>query len=288
MKSMTWPLAAMLMSLAAAAPARAADPVGYVAADGVNTVPVTSATPLPVTTAGQIGAGAAQVQGAAADGAATAGNPVLAGGQYLSSQPALASGQAGALLTDSRRRLQVLVCSPEASGTASNLCATVGVPSDGFGNADFRLSVSARTQLAGNSGQMYTARDVTNAIAVGTGDAAVALTPSAAAGAAIAPATSTAVASSQVLKAAAGNGYRYAVTTGASAGYFMVFDATALPANGAVTPKICRAAPANSSLEIDHSTAPDRFAAGIVEAFSTTGCYTLTASATAELEGWVE
>jgi hypothetical protein len=45
----TWPLAATL-ALALAAPALAADPVGYVAPDGVNTVPVTAATPLPVST----------------------------------------------------------------------------------------------------------------------------------------------------------------------------------------------------------------------------------------------
>ena len=48
MRMKTWPLAAML-TLTATAPALAADPVGYVAADGVNTVAVTAAKPLPVT-----------------------------------------------------------------------------------------------------------------------------------------------------------------------------------------------------------------------------------------------
>ena len=47
MRMKTWHLAATL-ALAVAAPALAADPVGYVARDGVNTVPVTAATPLPV------------------------------------------------------------------------------------------------------------------------------------------------------------------------------------------------------------------------------------------------
>jgi len=116
----------------------------------------------------------------------------------------------------------------------------------------------------------------------------VALAPSSASGAAIAPTTSTSAGSNLLLKSGAGNGYRYAITTSGSAGYFMVFDAASAPADGAVTPKICRAVAANSSLEIDHSTAPDRFATGIVEVFSTTGCFTKTASATAELEGSVQ
>jgi hypothetical protein len=48
MRMKTWSPAALL-ALAVAAPALAADPVGFVASDGVNTVPVTAATPLPVT-----------------------------------------------------------------------------------------------------------------------------------------------------------------------------------------------------------------------------------------------
>ncbi len=109
--------------------------------------------------------------------------------------------------------------------------------------------------------------------------------PSAAVAAGASPVTGSAVASSLILKASAGNGYRYAVTAGASAGFLMVLDSPTVPADGAVTPKICRAVAANSSLEVDHSVVPDTFAAGIVEVFSTTGCYIKTASATAALEG---
>lgn len=119
-------------------------------------------------------------------------------------------------------------------------------------------------------------------------DGVVSLAPCVQTYCAIAPTTTTAVASNQVLKAAPGNGYRYAATTGATAGWLMIIDAITAPGDGAVTPKICRAVAANTSIEIDHSTMPDKFLVGIVEVFSSTGCYTKTASATADLEGQVQ
>jgi hypothetical protein len=98
------------------------------------------------------------------------------------------------------------------------------------------------------------------------------------------PTVSTAVGSSIVAKVSAGNLYGVSITTGASAGYLLMFNATASPADGAVTPLMCRTVPANSSLEIDHSVIPDRFTTGITAVFSTTGCFTKTASATAMFE----
>lgn len=112
--------------------------------------------------------------------------------------------------------------------------------------------------------------------------------PSSAAGAGTTPVVSTAAEASHVLKAGAGNLYRIAVTTGATAGYLLVFNATSAPANGAVTPLLCRQVAANSSLEVDHAAAPDRYATGITAAFSSTGCFTLTTSATAMFEGAVQ
>jgi len=76
---------------------------------------------------------------------------------------------------------------------------------------------------------------------------------------------------------------RLAATSGASAGYFLVLDATAKPSNGAVTPVICRPIAANSSVSLVF-TNPARFDNGLVLLFSTTGCYTLTLSATAFFE----
>jgi hypothetical protein len=76
---------------------------------------------------------------------------------------------------------------------------------------------------------------------------------------------------------------RLAVTAGASAGYLMVFDATTVPADGTVTPVICRAVTANGSVAVSLD-APARFATGLVLVFSTTGCFSKTISATAFFE----
>ena len=97
--------------------------------------------------------------------------------------------------------------------------------------------------------------------------------------------------SGQVLKAAPGNGYRYAVNAGALAGWLMIFDSTTVPGDGATgaSLKICSPVPANSRVEIDHSTLPDKFLLGIAEAFSTNaaGCANKTAAAPQDLEGQV-
>lgn len=112
--------------------------------------------------------------------------------------------------------------------------------------------------------------------------------PTTASGNAITPVVSSAVENGHVLKASAGNFYRLAVTTGATAGYVMVFNSTTVPADGAVTPLLCRAVAANSSIEIDHTGMPQRYSTGISAAFSSTGCFTKTASATAMFEGDVQ
>lgn len=71
------------------------------------------------------------------------------------------------------------------------------------------------------------------------------------------------------------------VTNGATAGYVLVFNATSAPADGAVTPVYCWAMPAtNSTIGVDFTT-PARFTTGITVVYSTTGCFTKTASATA-------
>ena len=110
------------------------------------------------------------------------------------------------------------------------------------------------------------------------------LGPSSAPAVAIAPDTNTAVASSRVLKASAGNLYAYQVTTGASAGYVMLFNATSAPADGAVTPVKCVAVAANSTVGVTNNP-PEYFNTGITIVFSTTGCFTKTASATAVFSG---
>jgi hypothetical protein len=111
--------------------------------------------------------------------------------------------------------------------------------------------------------------------------------PSSAAAVATTSASSTAAASNLVLKASAGNLYNLTVTIGATSGYLMLFDATSLPVNGAVTPVLCYPIISNGTLggaSLTFNT-PKRFGTGITAGFSTTGCFSLTASATGNFFG---
>ncbi|HUO21705.1 MAG TPA: hypothetical protein VMU59_04250 [Caulobacteraceae bacterium] len=94
-----------------------------------------------------------------------------------------------------------------------------------------------------------------------------------------APATSTTAESSHAWNVTGLNDLT--VTTGALSGYLMVFDALTPPADGAVTPKYCITAPAGSTVVLDGGAAPVGFTTGIDAVFSTTGCFTKTASSTA-------
>lgn len=95
----------------------------------------------------------------------------------------------------------------------------------------------------------------------------------------------SAVASSLVI---AGGGnvqlYYLNVVSGASAGFVMVFPGASAPADGAVTPSLCFNLAANSTFVMPVS---ERFwfSGGVTAVFSTTGCFTKTASATAFISG---
>jgi hypothetical protein len=97
----------------------------------------------------------------------------------------------------------------------------------------------------------------------------------------IVPTVSTAAEASHLIKAAPGNLYSLYVTTGTSAGYVMTFNAAAAPPDGAVTPVECVAAPADSTVSVSFDGPPDIYSVGIVAVFSSTGCFTKTASPTA-------
>lgn len=71
------------------------------------------------------------------------------------------------------------------------------------------------------------------------------------------------------------------VTTGAAAGYLMVFDAIAAPADGAVTPRVCIYVPALTTASMDFGATASSYTTGLTAVFSTTGCFSKTASATA-------
>lgn len=123
-----------------------------------------------------------------------------------------------------------------------------------------------------------------NILATTDGRLQVDTTPSANSASGVAPVATSAAASNLVAKGSAGNLYRATASTAASAGYLMVFNATTAPADGAVTPLMCRQVAANSTVNIDLSAVPAYFSTGITLVFSTTGCFTKTASTTAFLE----
>ncbi|MGH7044952.1 MAG: hypothetical protein ACREE2_01010 [Stellaceae bacterium] len=97
----------------------------------------------------------------------------------------------------------------------------------------------------------------------------------------IMPTVSAIPEASHLIKAAPGNLYSLYVTTGDIAGYVMTFNADQAPADGAVAPVECVIAPADSTVSITFDGPPDIYSIGIVAAFSTTGCFTKTASPTA-------
>ncbi len=111
--------------------------------------------------------------------------------------------------------------------------------------------------------------------------------PTASANNGLVPVATTAVASAIVLKASFGNLYGLNVVSGASAGYVMVFNSASVP-DGAVTPVKCWAIAANTSAEWNFRNMPLYFSTAISAVFSTTGCFTKTASVTAYISGDVK
>lgn len=79
------------------------------------------------------------------------------------------------------------------------------------------------------------------------------------------------------------------VTSGAAAGFAMVFNATSAPADGTVTPVICHEMAATSTWEMPvNPLQPPWFNVGVSVVYSSTGCFTKTASATAFISGQVQ
>lgn len=227
--------------------------------------------------------GSTIVQGDVAAGATDSGNPVKGGGVFYttpSSSQSLSNGQRGAFIVDNYGNQRVQISTGLVSG------------SDGVGNTVLTSAVGAgNISNTGNANPFVVAPYVLNGS--GTWDRArgdtngqwVVASPGSAAGNAIQPVVTSAVASSLVIKASAGNLYRVDLVAGASAGFLLIFDATSAPADGAVTPIKCFPVVANGFTSYIADPAPARFATGITAVFSTTGCFTKTASATAFISG---
>lgn len=145
-----------------------------------------------------------------------------------------------------------------------------GIPRVTVSN-DSTVGLVAGSAIVGKVGIDQTTDVTTNGVEIAP-TAASAATPS--------TYVSTALESNHAVKASAGNLYRvYAFS--AVVGYVMVFNATAAPADGAVTPAECVPIPANGWISIDKGDLPENYGTGISIALSTTGCFTKTASANA-------
>lgn len=107
----------------------------------------------------------------------------------------------------------------------------------------------------------------------------VILQPSQAPAIGIIPVVTSTLTSGLIIKTGPGNLYSV-VATGQTAGFLMIFNSAAIPADGAVTPNDCVQVPANSTVSVSFSPSPPEvFTAGISAAFSTTGCLVKTAIA---------
>lgn len=92
-----------------------------------------------------------------------------------------------------------------------------------------------------------------------------------------------------VLKAAPGCLLALYVVNSTSAGYMLVYNAVAVPSNGAVTPIHCIPIAASSYQWINFAPQPPEwYSTGISVAFSTTGCFTQTISAALFIHGIVQ
>ncbi len=123
---------------------------------------------------------------------------------------------------------------------------------------------------------------------IANGNGAV-IAPSTEALAALTPIVSAALESNHVIKAGAGNFYAGYVTTGATGGWLLLANSTTAPTAGgaAIAPIACVVAPANASTSIGNLI-PIRASTGITLVFSTSGCLTNTASATAYFSGMAD
>jgi len=105
----------------------------------------------------------------------------------------------------------------------------------------------------------------------------------------LSPISTAALAANLVVKATPANLWSFEVsadsTLSAGAWFIMVFDATAAPADGPVTPVKCYALPTGTTSFSAAFQMPIQFVNGIVISAGTTGCFTKTASVHAFISG---
>lgn len=152
-------------------------------------------------------------------------------------------------------------------------------PVDGMSlENDFAGTLSVTALSSGTA--LNVGKDITGAVAAGTGTTAVHLAPTSVVGATTSDSHCT-VACASTLVSGAHNlyGANFSATV---SGWLLVYDSLTCGANGTVTPLRAYAYPtANLTATISWGSAPLRFGTGIALCFSTTGPYTATASTTA-------
>jgi hypothetical protein len=223
--------------------------------------------------AGTTAAGSDKVQGDVAAGATDAGNPVKIGGEARggTSYPAYTDGQRGNAIINPSGMLYIAAA--DYDGTAGSDGRNVFGISGRIGYGGSPSPVAMGSYVFNGSGWDRARGDTTGSYVVGM--------PSAASAAGTVNAATTVASSELVAKASAGNLFGFNVTSAASAGYVLVFNATSAPADGTVTPARCIPLAANTGIDVNLRAQPTFFSTGITIVFSTTGCFTKTASATA-------
>lgn len=150
-------------------------------------------------------------------------------------------------------------------------------------NTSVSAAIPAGTNIIGKVGIDQTTDVTTNGVEIA---------PTAGTAAGITAVFSGAAEANHVLKASAGNLYN-AYATSTVAGYLLIFNATSAPVDGAVTPQNCIPGALTQSgiyaASINYNSGPvEIFTTGITASWSTTGCFTKTASATAFIHGSVK
>jgi hypothetical protein len=243
---------------------------------GASTLRVVQATGSQVRVLGAAGG----VVDAAGQNVAAPANELLIGGEFNTTPTTITSGNASPLQLDSAANLLVNVNTALPAG--ANTIGAVTQASGPWSENQTQVNSAAINTGTGASGTG------TQRVAV-SNDSSIALQPTSSSSLAIAPVVSAAAEGTHVFKASAGNLYSAYVTTGGTAGFLLIFNTTTAPADGAVTPIHCVQAPANTTVGVSFSgMPPESFSTGISAAFSTTGCFTKTVSATAFFHGSVQ
>lgn len=200
------------------------------------------------------------------------------GCQYVLSPSTLTSGQTSRFLCTNDRKLKVDTSGSTPSGTQDVNITKVG------GNA---VTTSLPVAGIGTAGTANAGVLTVQGIASMTPVLTV-TSPSSLAASGIATVKSASLESNHVIKNSPGNFYGGIITTGAVQGWLLLFNGTSAPsaAGAAIAPEKCIYAPANSTIGVDYRSGPPLyFSTGIVMVFSSSGCLTNTASATAFISG---